>query len=60
MKHTAYIESGNSGEAVFNETMKLTGIIPGGVYNIDGNGLKYGVLIPTGELKLCLDEWHEQ
>lgn len=60
MKHSAYIHVGSSGGAAFNEDMKLAGITPGGSYSLDGKDFNYGVLIPTSEIRICLEEWQKQ
>lgn len=58
MKHSAYIQVGNSGGAAINEKMELVGIVTGASYSLDGSKFHYGVLIPTSEIKLCLNEWN--
>ncbi len=60
MRHSAYIQVGSSGGAALNEQMQLTGIVPGGVFSPGGDKLKYGVLIPTSEIRLFLEEWGKE
>ena len=60
MKHSAYIQVGSSGGAALNEQMQLVGTVPGGSFSLDGKTFRFGVLIPAGEIKLCLDEWDQQ
>lgn len=57
MKHSAYIHVGSSGGAAFNEQMQLAGTTPGGSFSLDGKDFRFGVLIPSSEIKLSLDEW---
>ncbi|MBQ9392947.1 MAG: trypsin-like peptidase domain-containing protein [Oscillospiraceae bacterium] len=57
MRHNAYMQVGSSGGAAIGEQMQLVGITPGAVLSPDGKTVKYGVLIPAGEINLCLAEW---
>ena len=60
MKHSAWIQVGSSGGAVLNEQMQLIGTVPGGSFSLDGKTFRFGVLIPAGEIKICLDVWKQQ
>ncbi len=60
MKHSAYIQTGSSGGAAFNEQMELIGTTPGGSFSADGKTFRYGVLIPVSEINKCLGEWDER
>lgn len=57
MRHSAYTQVGSSGGAAISEQMQLVGITPGAFLSPDGKTVKYGVLIPAGEINLCLAEW---
>ena len=48
------------GGAALNEQMQLIGTVPGGSFSLDGKTVRFGVLIPAGEIKICLDEWKQQ
>ena len=56
MKHSACIQTGSSGGAVLNEEMQLTSIITGGSFSPDGKTFRYGALIPTSGIHICLEE----
>ena len=57
MRHSAYMQMGSSGGAAIGQQMQLVGITPGAFLSPDGKTVKYGVLIPAGEINLCLAEW---
>ena len=59
MRHSAFMDSGSSGGAAVNERMELDGITPGGSYTPGSGKFRYGVLIPAGEIRLCLEEWKD-
>ena len=60
MKHSVWIQVGSSGGAALNEQMQLIGTVPGGSFSLDGKTFRFGVLIPAGEIKICLDVWKQQ
>lgn len=57
MKHSAYMNVGNSGGAALGEDMKLMGITPGASLSPDGKDFYFGVMIPVSEILPALEEW---
>ena len=60
MRHDAWMHVGNSGGAVYNEKLELSGIVTGGVLAPDGQTFRYGVFIPGSEIRIFLDEEKER
>ncbi len=57
MEHSAYIQVGSSGGGVFNEEMKIAGIITGAMLTPDGSKFISGYMIPASEINACLEKW---
>jgi len=55
MKHNAYIASGSSGSAVYNEKTELVGINIGGERDMFDR-FCFGVMIPSDQIQECLSE----
>ena len=58
LKTNAYITTGSSGGAVFNEKMKLAGMVIGADIDFLGR-FRYAIFMPAEEISACIRRWQQ-